>query len=78
MSDVEKRRLAQRVLVYWSEYFSAVKKTADTEEDRLIEGRGGGYIKESVQFTGDDPLYAALAASFVFFVWASSGGLSLH
>jgi hypothetical protein len=54
------------------------KKTADTEEDRLVEGRGGGYIKESFQFTGDDPLYAALAASFVFFVWASSGGLSLH
>jgi hypothetical protein len=54
------------------------KKNADAQEDRLVEGRGGGYIKENFQLTGDDPFYAALAASFVFFVWASSGGLSLH
>lgn len=53
-------------------------KNADVEEDRLVEGRGGGYIKEGFQITGDDPLYLALATSAFFIVWASSGGLSLH
>jgi hypothetical protein len=81
MGDYERRRkekfssegigLLERVLL-------GGKKKADTEEDRLVDGRGGGYIKESFQLTGDDPLYAALAASIIFFVWASSGGLSLH
>jgi hypothetical protein len=50
----------------------------DTVEDRMVEGKGGGYRKQTFRLTGDDPLYIALAASFAFFVWASSGGLSLH
>jgi hypothetical protein len=81
MGDYERRRkekfssegigLVERILL-------GGKKNADAQEDRLVEGRGGGYIKENFQLTGDDPFYAALCASFVFFVWASSGGLSLH
>jgi hypothetical protein len=53
-------------------------RNADTEKDSLVEGIGGGYKKESFRLTGDDPLYAALAVSFVFVVWASSGGITLH
>jgi len=53
-------------------------KNLEAEEDRLVEGKGGGYRKQKFQLTGDDPLYAALALSLAFFVWASSGGLSLH
>jgi len=54
------------------------EKNADTEETGMVEGKGGGYKKEKFALTGDDPLYAALAAAFAFFIWASSGGLSLH
>lgn len=53
-------------------------KNADTEEDRLVDGKGGGYRKESFQLSGDDPLYIALFLSTTFFVWASTGGVSLH
>ena len=53
-------------------------RNIDTTEDRIVEGRGGGYRKESFRLTGDDPLYLAVVVSLVFVVWASSGGLSLH
>jgi hypothetical protein len=57
------------------------EKNADTEENRMVEGKGGGYRKESkrlIQLSGDDPLYIALGAAFLFLAWASNGGLSLH
>jgi hypothetical protein len=57
------------------------EKNADTEENRMVEGIGGGYRKESkrlIQLSGDDPLYIALGIAFIFFAWASIGGLSLH
>ena len=53
-------------------------KNADVMEDRLVEGPGGGYRKQRFQLNGDDPLYAAVGVAVVFFLWASSGGLSLH
>ncbi|KAI2506584.1 hypothetical protein MHU86_7794 [Fragilaria crotonensis] len=53
-------------------------KNADTEETRVVAGVGGGYKKARFAITGDDPLYAAIAVAFVFLVWASSGGISLH
>eukprot|EP00980_Cylindrotheca_fusiformis_P028215 scaffold22586_cov138-Cylindrotheca_fusiformis.AAC.35 len=57
------------------------ERNADTEEDRLIEGKGGGYRKSKggfIQISGDDPFYIALGISLLFLAWASSGGLSLH
>lgn len=53
-------------------------KNADTEDNSVMEGKGGGDKKETFQLTGDDPLYLALGAALLFFAWASSGGLSLH
>ncbi len=53
-------------------------KNVDTVDDTVIYGKGGGDRKQGFQMTGDDPLYAALAAAAAFFVWAASGGLSLH
>jgi hypothetical protein len=55
------------------------QKSIDDVEDRLVEGRGGGGMKESrFQLTGDDPVYAAVAVSMCFLFWASNGGLTLH
>ena len=59
-------------------FLGDAERTIDTVENRMVEGRGGGYQKQVVRLTGDDPLYAALAVAVGFFVWASSGGLSLH
>jgi hypothetical protein len=53
-------------------------KNADTEETRVVEGVGGGSKKEKFALTGDDPVYAAIAVSLIFLLWANSGGLSLH
>lgn len=53
-------------------------KNVDAVDDGVVEGKGGGDRKPKFAMTGDDPLYAAAAASFAFFVWASNGGLSLH
>lgn len=82
MGDYEQRRKKER---FASEGIGILErllldggKNADVEEDRLVEGRGGGYIKEQFQITGDDPLYLALAVSSFFVLWAASGGLSLH
>lgn len=54
------------------------KANSDVWEDRYVEGRGGGSKKETIRLSGDDPLYLAIGAAMIFFVWASSGGLSLH
>ena len=53
-------------------------KNADSEDDGVVYGKGGGERKKRFVLTGDDPLYAAGAAALAFFVWASSGGVSLH
>ena len=53
-------------------------KNVDTEETRVVSGIGGGSKKARFAITGDDPLYAAIAVAFIFFAWASSGGISLH
>ena len=53
-------------------------KNADREDDRVVEGKGGGDRKKKFELTGDDPLYAALAVALAFFLWAGNGGLSLH
>jgi len=53
-------------------------RTIDELEDRLVEGKGGGYRKETFRLTGDDPVYAAIAVALLFALWASAGGLSLH
>jgi len=83
LGDYEQRRKEMfRADGSWVErLFLGTGKSADDEEDRFVEGKGGGGLREKkklIQLTGDDPLYAALAVSFVFLVWASSGGLSLH
>lgn len=56
------------------------EKTVDEEENRLVEGKGGGYKSEGGLFniSGDDPLYIALGISFLFLAWAINGGISLH
>ena len=44
-------------------------KTADMEEDRFIEGKGGGYKKNKEPLlTGDDPLYLAMGIATFFFI----------
>lgn len=55
------------------------------EEDgeyMTVEGKGGGELtrkkKGLLNISGDDPFYLAGALAIAFFVWASSGGLSLH
>lgn len=53
-------------------------KNADTEETRFVEGVGGGDKKQTFAITGDDPLYFAIGVAFIFFAWASNGGLALH
>lgn len=53
-------------------------KNLDQEENRLVEGKGGGYRKDEFRLTGDDPFYAALLVSVTFAAWAAAGGLSLH
>jgi hypothetical protein len=55
------------------------EKTVDTEEDRWVQGKGGGYKKEKrlINISGDDPLYIALGIALLFVAWASAGGLSL-
>jgi hypothetical protein len=60
------------------ERFLLGDKNIDFVEDRLVEGKGGGYQRPQARLTGDDPLYAAIAVALGFLCWASNGGLSLH
>ena len=56
-------------------------RDVDAEEDRLVQGAGGGYIAEKpkfIQISGDDPLYLAGAVACLFVAYATSGGISLH
>lgn len=53
-------------------------KSINGDDRSVIEGKGGGDKKQKFELTGDDPLYAALAATAAFVAWASAGGLSLH
>ena len=80
MGDYElKRRQKFREDANWVEkLLLGNDRNIDTGENRKVEGRGGGYEKQSSRMTGDDPLYAAVAVAVGFFVWASSGGLTLH
>lgn len=43
-----------------------------------IFGENKKKQKQILDLQGDDPFYVALAAASIFFIWASSGGLSLH
>lgn len=54
------------------------RRNINGDRTDVIEGKGGGDIKEKFALTGDDPLYAAGALALIFFVWAASGGLTLH
>eukprot|EP00594_Rhizosolenia_setigera_P012103 CAMPEP_0178980334 /NCGR_PEP_ID=MMETSP0789-20121207/26431_1 /TAXON_ID=3005 /ORGANISM="Rhizosolenia setigera, Strain CCMP 1694" /LENGTH=209 /DNA_ID=CAMNT_0020670721 /DNA_START=38 /DNA_END=666 /DNA_ORIENTATION=+ len=54
----------------------------EDDEYMTVEGKGGGELtrkkKGLLNISGDDPFYLAGALAIAFFVWASSGGLSLH
>lgn len=59
------------------------QRNADDEEDRMVEGAGGGFRRDDswrnyLQLSGDDPFWLAGGIAFLFLAWASSGGLSLH
>jgi hypothetical protein len=59
--------------------FLGGERNVDTEKEGMVQGKGGGYKEEKKPLlTGDDPLYVAIAVAFGFFIWASTGGLSLH
>jgi hypothetical protein len=79
--DIRRRQQFKTLGTGFVEMLFLGEKNADTEEDRLIEGKGGGYRKSKggfIQITGDDPLYIALGISLLFVAWATSGGLALH
>jgi hypothetical protein len=79
--DIRRRKQFKGIGVGIIEKLFLGEKNADTEEDRLIEGKGGGYRKSKtgfIQITGDDPLYIALGISLLFVAWASAGGITLH
>jgi hypothetical protein len=77
--DLRRRQKFKSLGVNFMEQLFLGEKNADTEEDRLVEGKGGGYRKDTrfLRLEGDDPLYIALGAAFIFLAWATSGGLSL-
>ena len=78
--DVRRRKNFRSIGVSLWEKFLLGEKNADTEETRLIEGKGGGYKKENkrlIQLSGDDPLYIALGIACLFLAYASSGGVTL-
>lgn len=60
---------------------SVGRKNADMLDDTKAEGKGGGEQQPRLFMnptTNDDPLIAALAIAAAFYLWAVSGGLSLH
>ena len=56
------------------------EKSVDEEENRLVEGKGGGYKSGGglLNISGDDPLYIALGIACLFLAWAIAGGITLH
>jgi len=63
------------------EKFLLSPRDVDTEEDRMVQGAGGGYRKEKPKFitiSGDDPIYLAGGVACLFLAYAASGGISLH
>lgn len=79
--DIRRRQQFKTLGTGLLEKFFLGEKNADTEEDRLIEGKGGGYRQSKgsfIQISGDDPLYIALGISLLFVAYATNGGLSLH
>ena len=77
--ELRRRRNFRTERAGWIEgVFLGGGRNIDTDEDRMLEGKGGGSQKQTVRLTGDDPLYVALALSIGFLLWASAGGLSLH
>ncbi len=58
--------------------FLGAGRNVDTEDNRIVEGKGGGDRLPKFELTGDDPFYVALAVAGIFFLWASAGGLTLH
>lgn len=75
---IRRKRFREQVASSIERIFLGGARNADDDEDRMVEGKGGGYRKEVFRLTGDDPFYAAFAVSLAFLAWASSGGLSLH
>mmetsp|Transcript_31239 Transcript_31239/g.73589 ORF Transcript_31239/g.73589 Transcript_31239/m.73589 type:complete len:550 (-) Transcript_31239:48-1697(-) len=56
-------------------------RDVDVEEDRMVQGAGGGFRREKpgfLQISGDDPLYIAGGIACLFLAYAASGGISLH
>lgn len=77
--DLRRRQNFRSLGVNLLEKILLSEKNADAEETRFIEGKGGGYKKESnlINITGDDPIYIALGIALVFLAWATSGGISI-
>jgi hypothetical protein len=78
--DLRRRQQFKSLGVNLWEKVLLAEKNADTEETRLVEGKGGGYKKEKnklIQISGDDPLYIALGVAFIFLAWAAGGGMRL-
>lgn len=76
--EVRRRRSIQTEKSWIERVLLGTDRTIDVDDDRFVEGKGGGSRKEQFQLSGDDPLYAALGVALLFLAWASSGGLSLH
>ena len=74
--DARKKNLEQNWNILEKTFLG--RKSTNGERMDVIEGKGGGDRKEKFVLTGDDPFYAAGALALAFFVWASSGGLTLH
>lgn len=73
-----------------TEYEQERRKRFSSEslfERTLLGGRSNAELWDTnnadakpplIELTGDDPVYLAVGVALVFFLWASSGGLSLH
>ena len=77
--DLRRRQKFKSLGVNIWEKVLLAEKNADVEENRFVEGKGGGYkkVNKLINISGDDPLYIALGIAFVFLAWATSGGMSL-
>ena len=78
--ELSRRKEMKSSLMIFEKLFLS-PKDVDAEEDRMVQGAGGGYIKEKpkfIQITGDDPIYLAGGVACLFVAYAASGGISLH